>query len=106
MEGLVSLYQLLRMQPLVPFCIAVLIALPLIVQLKTSGRASTSLWLYFGGCSLLWLAFAIFAITFHQEPLVFLNEFIVVGLPLFVLSVNAMLFWGFESLRHRDKQGS
>jgi hypothetical protein len=106
MEGLIALYRVLRMQPFVPFFIAVFISVPLIVQLKTSGRASTSSWLYSGGSSLVWLAFAIFNIAFHQEPFVFLNEFIVVGLPLFVLSVNAMLFWGFDSLAHRDKRGS
>jgi hypothetical protein len=102
-DYLLALYQFLRTQPLVPFFITVLIALPLIVQLKNSRHASTSSWLYSGGSSLLWLAFAIFNIAFHQAPFVFLNEFIVIGLPLFVLSINAMLFWGFESIAHPEK---
>jgi hypothetical protein len=102
-DHLLFLYQFLRAQPLVPFFITVLIALPLILQLKKSRHASTSSWLYSGGGSLLWLAFAIFNIAFHQAPIVTLNEFIVVGLPLFVLSINAMLFWGFDSFAHREQ---
>jgi hypothetical protein len=103
MDLLLALYQTLRTQPLVPFLIAALIALPLILQLKNSGHASTSCWLYSGGTAFLWLIFAIFNIAFHQEPFLFLNESLVVGISLFVLSVNAILFWSFDLLVHPDR---
>ena len=100
MEGLLNIYQSLRLQPLIPFVVAALLVAPLLFKLKMNGRANWSSWVSFGGTAVVWLAFAIYNVAFRPEPLLALSDVVMVGLPLLVFSANSVLFWVFGLLSH------
>lgn len=100
MDGLLNIYQTLRAQPLIPFVVAALLVAPLLFQLKTKSRASWASWFSFGGTAVVWLAFAIYNLIFRPEPLLALNDAVMVGLPLLVFSANSIIFWAFGLLSH------
>lgn len=103
MDGLIAFYQLLRGSVILPVVIGVAFFALLAIERKLKGKVRFGSYLWFGITGLLWGLFAIFNFIFEQSPFTALPEIVYIGLPLFIFSVNSLLFWLFGCLGFGSK---
>lgn len=103
MEDLINFYQYLRGSVILPFLIALIFIIPILLERKVRGKVKLPSYFMFGGTSVVWLLFSIFNLVFDQSPFAAVPDIIYVGMPLLIFSINSMLFLAFSSLKFGGK---